>query len=205
MAIAETRNVLHMVGSFWLPSHPDERRRGELTISDTHEITLEISGIFGDPYNIFGGLVSSATILQAEGGEPNTDRIVGELEDGQPITLYGCLPLPRSFSFRPGPPKSVFRANLAFVGVAYLGNEAPKSTELSVAIEGLNEWLSVSAFQVKRDNASNSGTITYRGPDDVVVSLSDGEELRFTCNLTFPNLSAFRPVEVHVSPNPPKI
>ena len=67
-------------GYFWLPSTPDKKAPGTLSISDGGHIELEVIEWFGD-----GVEVSFNADLKP------IERIVGRIEEGEPVTLDGCF------------------------------------------------------------------------------------------------------------------
>ena len=84
----ETKEKFKKLGHFWLPSAPDKKVPGTLSISDAGHIVIEVIGEFGD------NRIKSLFNAQNEG---YTERIVGYIEtdreyiktDGR-VTLDGC-------------------------------------------------------------------------------------------------------------------
>ena len=187
MPLDEAQSTLEMTGSFWLPGDPNDNFHGVLRITHEHEINLEFEGVFGG----FRGFLARSKLLHRfpllENEPPNLERIVGVLGNAQPITLDGCIPVNQSVNFGGGSSKSLFRAEICFVGAAYSESEEPNFSELNFTIEGLTDWLSLPAIQTQIDTENNSGVIAYHAPENVVVHLHDGIELRFSFNLTVPN------------------
>ena len=198
MPISDTQPELEMTGSFWLTGRADDKLFGVLQVSAEHEITLELSGVFGG----FRGMLERIPLVQINPPpeqEPlDLRRIVGVLNNARRVTLDGCVPLNESANWGFGPTKSLFHSNLCFVGAAYGEGEQPRFSELSFTMEGLTEWLSIPAVETQYDANNQTGSINYRVPDDVVVRLNDESELRFTYNLTAPNPFHNRVFEAHV-------
>lgn len=183
----ETRPELEMIGSFWLPGHASDKLHGILRVSVDHEITLELSGVFGG----LQGMLNRSPLVQVipPPAEEALDllRVVGRLDNNQPVTLDGCIPVNQSVSWGIGRNKSLIQSSLCLVGVAYGEGEQPNFIGVSFTIEGLTEWLSIPAVETQFDSDNKTGSINYRIPDDVVVRLVDDRELRFTYTLTTPN------------------
>ena len=175
-------------GFFWLPADPDDRLPGILRISDSGEVKLEVSGVFGDPSFVFQdmGLGSSPP---ANGERPNLERIVGKVEKDGPVTLDVCFRQDSTLNFSDGLSSSIYHARFAFVGGDYEIGEELAFSELSLSIEGLDEWLSISGILVEWDLEHNSGSIDCHTPEAISLRLSDEIELTFSFGLAPPSFS----------------
>ena len=175
-------------GRFWLLEEPGDWLPGLLKISESGEIRVELSGIFGDP---FDALDSVAVALDSPTEEPPSrpKRMVGILERGGKITLDGCRWVSRKVGLVGGMSKSIVHAELAYIGRAYDKQEEVVFSRLSFAVEGLDNWLLESGITVARDIDNKSGSIGYKVPDDVALPLSDSVKVGFTFNLTSPAVS----------------
>ena len=174
-------------GFFWLPEDPDTRLPGVLRVSESSEITVELAGVFGNPLSILSNM--GATVTPQVEEEPRTERIVGFVEKGGPVTLDGCLREGASFGLFGGLSKSTFRAGLAFFGTDYGNHEKAAFSELSFSLEGLDAWLGISGIDTEQDMENNSGLIRFRLPDDILLTLPHDLELKFAFNLKFPSVS----------------
>ena len=96
-------------GEFWLPNEQENRFPGSLHISKSSEVTLEMKGAFGDPLAALGDILKGDIQLQ--------DWIVGEVEDGGPVTLERCYCINHSQNYSSGQSESLFLAETAFMGV----------------------------------------------------------------------------------------
>ena len=176
-------------GFFWLPADPDDRLPGILRISDSGEVKLEVSGVFGDPSFVFQdmGLGSSPP---ANGERPNLERIVGKVEKDGPVTLDVCFRQDGTLNFSGGLSSSIYHARFAFIGGDYEIGEELAFSELSLSLEGLDEWLSISGIRVEWDLEHNSGSIDCHTPEAISLRISDEIELAFSFGLAPPSFSA---------------
>ena len=176
-------------GLFWLPERPEDQLQGDLRISESGEVTLEVNYIY-DPRE---RLMNEPRIgYPPEGSEDRSlNRIVG-IVDNDPVTLDECryVNWRKSYGATGGVSNSIIRADRAFVGVNYDGGEEVAFSNINFSVEGLDEWLSVSGFQVERDSGSGDRSIRYSRPEDIVLNLPDGIQLRFTFAFTS-SLSGF--------------
>ena len=92
-----------------MPNEPENRFPGTLYISKSSEVTLEMNGAFGDPLAALGDIL--------KGDIQPQDWIVGEVEDGGPVTLARCFCINRSQNYSSGQSESLFLAETAFMGV----------------------------------------------------------------------------------------
>ena len=185
MRLSEPRETS---GSFWLPDEPNERLSGRLKISESSEITVELSGTFGDPFDTLSEMgVVQTSAVEKEG--PDLSRIVGILEKGGPITLDGCFLKDLHIGLTSGLFPSMVHAELAYIGAEYHKQEEVSFTELRLSVEGLDDWLSVSGIEVERNVATESVSIQYRPPDEISIVLPCGTEIRFAFSLTSPSVS----------------
>ena len=175
-------------GRFWLLEKPEDWLPGLLKISESGEVRVELSGIFGDP---FDALDSVALALDSPTEEPPSTpkRMVGILERGGEITLDGCRWVSRKVGLVGGMSKSIVHADLAYIGRAYDKQEEVVFSRLSFAVEGLDNWLLQSGISIARDAGNKSGSIRYNIPRDVTLPLSDSVQVGFTFNLTSPPVS----------------
>ncbi len=161
-------------GYFWLPSAPDEKLPGTVRISDSGEAELEILGIFGGQIKAFDY-------------ESKIERINGVIEGGKLVTLDKCFYKNKSFSSG-GISKSLVHVNFVFVGVQYEDDEDIAFSSFKVAVEGLDEWLSISGIKVEHDFEAKSASINFKPPDEIPIKLTEDIDLIFTFAWTYPSL-----------------
>lgn len=163
-------------GFFWLPSNPEDRLPGTLRISRIGEVTLEVIGIFGNWYSALQDM-GIGIESPSEDGKPNQERIVGTIEKGGIVTLDGCIPTKKSLNMSGGISKSAYLAKFAFIGGNYDAGKELMFSDVSLFVEGLNEWLSVSWFREEQNRETKSGRIEYQLPEDIAFKLPNGVEL----------------------------
>lgn len=152
-------------GYFWLPTQPDARLPGTLHISEACEITLEIIGVFGDPF---------ATLAEAN----SLSRIVGLIRS-EYITLDSCAYKKKNLRFG-GISKSIITARFAFFGVAYDDNEAITFSKFAFSVEGLDEWLAITGLKIAHNSDDMSASIQYDRPKDIPLQLPGDIGLTFS-------------------------
>ena len=153
-------------GYFWLPSVPDKRIPGILSISDGGSIELEVFGVFGE-YGENSKLI---------------ERIVRHIRQEGFITLDGCYR--KSLSYSPDKSrtfddisKSSIDVTRVFSGVAYREGEIPCFNTLTFSIEGIDEWVEISGIEDDYQFEKHTATISYQLPTDVPLRLDNGMEL----------------------------
>jgi len=161
-------------GYFWLPTTPDEKLPGTIRISDSGEAELEILGIFGGQIKAFDR-------------ESKIERINGVIEGGKLVTLDKCFYTNKSFSSG-GISKSLAYVHFVFVGVQYEDDEDITFSSFKVAVEGLDEWLSISGIKVEHDWEAKSASINFKPPDEIPIKLTEDINLIFTFAWTYPSL-----------------
>lgn len=168
-------------GQFWLPDDPDHKLHGDLSVSESGAIRVDMVGLFGESIPnakiILGGLTTEF------------DRVLGEVERGGSVTLENCLYQPSKLSLSGGLSSSTLLADLAFIGARFDSKEEMKFSEFTFSVEGLDEWMSVSGISSDQDLENRCGTISYALPDEIVLELQDGIKLKFLFSLNFPQVS----------------
>ena len=168
-------------GFFWLPNDAANQVRGVLRISESGEVTLEVS-YFYDP--------NLDTLSKRRLGYPpgksedrNINRIVGII-DNDFITLDKCVYVNWNKKSLGGVSTSTIRANFAFIGVDYNDDRDITCSKLTFSVEGLDEWLSISGFQTESNWEEKSHSIHFRLPKEIELNLPDGIELQFLFSST---------------------
>ncbi len=160
-------------GYFWLPSVPDKRIPGILSILDGGVIKLELFGVFG-------------TLDEPE----PIKRIVGHLEKGGFVTLDDChcrrmsssVDTSRTFD---DISRSYIDVMRVFKGVAYRESEIPHFDTLTFFIAGIDEWVGISGIEEDYQFENHAATISYKLPANIPLKLDNGMELSiaFDCQL----------------------
>ena len=93
------------------------------------------------------------------------------------------------------------QAEHAFIGVGYDEREEVTFSKVRFSVEGLDEWLSFSSFQVEynwdEDIGLKDASIHYSRPEEVAFNLPDGIELKFTISETLPFMSAITEARIN--------
>ena len=163
-----------------MPGQPHNQVTGVLAISESGQVTAELSGDTGNP------LVS----LTGDKFAGSQSRIIGRVQDGGLTTLDGCYWRNSYSSFPSGVSTSSIHSNIAFIGAAYEGKEEPLFAELRLSIEGLDTWLSISGIYPELDTTKLGGTIHYQVPDSISLTLPWDVELGFNFGMDFPRVSS---------------
>ena len=160
-------------GYFWLPSTPNKKAPGTLSISDGGHIELEVIEWFGDGVEVSFNANLKPII---EEGKP-IERIVGYIEEGKFVTLDNChykrVPLPSLLTT--GISKSLIDVRRAFIGVQDDG-EIPLFNTLTFSVEGIDEWVGISGISGEWPS-EKSTTISYQDPGDISINLDNGMQL----------------------------
>ena len=158
-------------GYFWLPSAPDKKFPGTLSVSDGGIIDLEIIEMF------------ESVGLDSLDKEPtfrgNFKRIVGRIETSE-VTLDGCKFNGGNSYFRTGLSKSLLRVDRVFTGIKYDRDEIPCFKILIFSVDGINEWIGQTKFDVKKQIQGEH--ISFQHPEKVSFNLANGMELSITFN-----------------------
>ena len=167
---------IEKAGFFWLPSHPEEQFPGNLRISESGEVSLQI---VHRSTMLDSQLLDSGTPI---GKEP--PRILGIVDDN-PVTLQGCIAVHDPFQLFRLMEHHVFTSRFhigaAFVGAPFVDDELISFSKVDFSIEGLSEWFSISGFhtEINHDLAKAEWSLHYTQPDDISILLPDGIQLKF--------------------------
>ena len=182
---------IETTGMFWLPERPETGLSGVLRISETSEITVEFAGVIGNPPSVFSRVGARATPRSGD-GDSDLERIVGTVEKGGRITLDGCFRQSSNMVLPSGLFRSTFYVSLAFLGVEYGKKEQASFSEFSFSVDGLDAWLSISdigELEFEEGAENTSGSIRFHKSDDILLTLSSGDQLEFIFSLSFPNVA----------------
>ena len=173
-------------GYFWLPSAPDKKFPGTLSISDGGIIDLEIIELFEsiDSDNLDGESGFSDVLNWYPAFGNRFKRIVGRLETGE-VTLDDCKPNGGYQSFRTGFSKSLLRVDRAFTGVKYNKDEIPHFKTLIFSVDGINEWIGTNFDRSNPPDPNyplvyQEQSISFQHPKPITFNLSNGIELSIT-------------------------
>lgn len=145
-------------GEFWIPSTPETRIHGTLSISDGGNIELEVTT--GQLKNRNGKF------------NINLGRIVGYLHGSLPsipVTLDDCY-----YKILPtigGTSKSLIRIGRAFIRAQYNQDEIPSFNTLKFSVEGIEEWVDTSGIRVESPSEKCPAIISYDPQEDITFNL----------------------------------
>ena len=162
-------------GYFWLPSEPDEKLPGTLSISDGGHIELEVIGRFGNRVEV---------LLNAD--LKPIERIVGHIEKDEFVTLDDCYYKTLPLSLMGGISKSLIHVGKVFIGVRYDEGESTVFNNLTFSVEGIDEWVGISGISVEHHFEERTATISYQPPEDISINLDNGMQLLITFHWTLP-------------------
>lgn len=166
-------------GFFWLPGDAENQVPGVLRISESGDITLEVSYLYDFRLH---ALHKRRLGYPEESEDANIKRIVGVIDDGL-ITLDGCYY--GLYAIKGGGVSTTtIHAIRAFIGVNYEKKEKIIFTTFTFSLEGLDEWLWISGFKRERNWEDMSRSIHFRPPPEIVLNLPDGIELKFIFSWT---------------------
>ena len=171
---------LEKSGFFWLPEEPDNRLPGTLRISESGAPTLEVIGLFEDPFAAWQRDAGTNGIRQ-----PDFDRILGRVEEYGLVALDQCLYTATKF-VPGGVSKSTLLAHFAFLGVNYEKRKEVTFSEFRFSVEGLDKWLSIYGIDFKSDLKEKGATIVFSPPEKISLSLHDGIDMEFNFDWTLP-------------------
>ena len=156
-------------GFFWLPSTPDHKLPGTLTVLPDGAAKLLVLGHFGGPNaNLFD--------------EPEVSRIVGNVDDWGAVTLDGCFVTAGSKGMG-GLVKMKLHVHKIIAGLLFDQNEPVRFDRLEFSVDGLNEWLGMTGFEISHDFETPRSTYAYQKPNSVEFDLGNEitGSLDFTC------------------------
>ena len=171
------REEFKRLGDFWLPSAPDRKIPGTLSISEGGIIELEVAGLFNDEIEA----------LLRDRLEP-IERIAGDIEKEGLVTLDDCYYKTGTIRVIGGPSKSFIHVGRAFMGVEYNEGEPTVFNTLTFSVEGIDEWVGISGFEFVPQFEEHTATISYQLPTDVSLNLDNGMQLLITFEWTPPRL-----------------
>ena len=152
-------------GYFWLPSAPERKVAGILSISDGGSIDLEIIELLDHKTErLFNNSLKC---------------IVGYIEEDEFITLDDC-------GYRGGKlasiglSKSSFRVTRVFTRVQYEKDEVPSFNTLTFSVEGVGDWIETSGIKIEDLSEKGGATISYEPQKDTSFNLDNEMQLLIT-------------------------
>ena len=178
---------LKLAGYFWLPSTPDHKVPGTLTIMDGGEIELEIiSDLDLDVERYFS--------------TQSFPLIYGTVEELGSVTIESSFYRHRRPTFGSTLiARSRLRAGRVLAGHHFADDELQEFNRLRFSIEGLDEWLDTTGFQIAYQDDFRSASIDYKPPELPAIDLPGGFTLSFVFSYRLPELPAIREASIKQS------
>lgn len=173
-------------GYFWLSSAPERKIPGTLIVSDGGNICVEVLGLFDDSVNGLNKVLS---------GKLTMERIIGEVETYGLVTLENCFYKKTNISLG-GISKSLVHVNRVLLGVAYKENEPVLFNEFRFSVEGIDEWVGISGINVSNNYEAKSSIIAYQPPQDIVIDLNNGMQLKIGFTWSLPGFPVQREAKI---------
>ncbi len=159
-------------GYFWLPSSPDARLPGTLTIRDEGCVELEVFGAF-----------------EIDSNMPCRDswlgRIVGQVDMSGYVTLDDCS-YTHIRTSSDAPVRSKVLVGVAVVGVLIEEQGEIETNNVSFTTDLLDEWLGITGISVKNDWDGRSTVIESNPVKDINCDLGCGLSLKIEFLTNFP-------------------
>lgn len=170
------KSPIEKSGFFWLPTNPDKKLPGKLSIQNGGKIELEVVGLFDESIDGLNKLLNNLDEL---------DRVIGHIEEYGYVTLDGCYYKNRNYAFG-GISKSIIRSNQAIMRVAFDRDEPIMLNNFKFSVEGINEWVGISGISVSSDFKQKTTNINYTPPKDLIFKLDKGMQLAITYSWNVP-------------------
>jgi len=160
---------LKIEGVWWLPERQDLELPGTLTFSPHKGFSLEVKGSF------------QTSKL------PELDIILGYSYQGEKITLYRCFEVSHALGF-PGIPIQTFLAHFGFIGAHFAQSPEIKFKKISVKYHYLDEWLSVSGFDITFQPNEYLSEVKYKLSEPIEINL--GKDVKILLEFKLSTISS---------------
>src|SRR5918996_1195905 len=162
-------------GLWWLPSAPDDKHEGTLTIKKA-DARLDLLGHFGRELISEPERERVYSLWLAD-----QERVVGLTTDGKQVTLVDCTQGSGGGIHFPGIENGVYRARAVIVGHTFDGTVPITFDEVEFRTSDLETWVGIVPFPVTLNAARDGGTFTFARPPVMEFPLASGETatLRF--------------------------
>ena len=156
-------------GDFWLPTIPDRKVPGTLSILPEGDIELEILKSLEPNIEAFS---------RNRGG---FNRVVGDVQEYGYVTLDGCQYRTKTRSIRVGQDllnaHSVLSVNRVFTRVKYHENEIPRFNTFTFSVEGIDEWVGMDAINSNYEPKEQIKIIAFKPIQSILFNLVNGMQL----------------------------
>ena len=175
-------------GDFWLPSFPENKVNGTLSISDGGNIKLELAQSF-DP----------SIKAQLSPTHPDSlNPILGHVEKDGYVMIDRCYRIEKKRSIVHGRliAPEVIRANRVFMGLPHEEEANSRFNTFSFSVEGIDEWVGITGIGVEHHPEKRALTISYDKPANISFNLQNGMQLLITFASTFPGFPILKSAKV---------
>lgn len=159
-------NPISKSGFFWLPSTPDHKIPGEITISNGGKVEIETIGHFRN---------SPTQLAQILAGNHDGEaRIHGHVQEFGDVTVDDCIYTNQTLSTLGG---TTLSARNAYLGALISEKEPPLFDSVDFSFDGLNEWARQTSLSQSRSEDRNEISITYKKPENIDLRIGEGVSL----------------------------
>lgn len=164
------KQEIRRLGFFWLPSAPNRKVPGTLSILDGGTIELE--------------LVEPSGSRRIGTNLKHVKRILGQVETDGPVTLDDCSW--KTSKYDRAISKSIFHASRAFLGAAYENGATPRYNTVIFSVEGFDKWVGITGIKVNEEVKNGNVTISYQQPAELSIKLKNNMRLSIGFGWTGP-------------------
>jgi len=165
-------------GSWFLPEQPEIKLYGHLNLVPGKPSQLKIIGVF-----------PSFNSAHPPG------FICGIATEGIYVTLYKCLKTNETMGGH-GQVVTTFSSEMVLLGAHFPTEDALDFEDISFKYHNLDEWLSVSGFDISPPNTLGQAEIKYRQPDSISLYSSNDYDVSIFFGYRGPNYNG---VQKHVT------
>lgn len=184
-------------GFFWLPSNPEKKFPGTLTIFDGGKIVLNSIGLSAVDNLVmeFRKLKNPDCKKFSMGSYVKIPRIIGLVENNI-LTLDECVsPEFTPFSI-PGTSKCTVHVNRVFMGVAFDENEPVNIEKMWFTVDGIDEWVSKSGIKVITDQNFCFDKLVYSSLNEPTFNLKNGMQIKVVFEVSYPSITCLTEAKI---------
>lgn len=180
------KEEIKRLGFFWLPSSPERKIPGTLSISDGGDIKLELT----QPLD--------ASIQALFGYTDSLDQILGHVEKDGPVVVDRCYRMEKKRNVAHGGlvASDVIWARRVLTSFLYDEGADLRFNTFTFSVEGVDEWVGISGIEVDPQIENHALIISYNRPIDVSLNLENGMRLLITFAWTLPGFPSTKRAEV---------
>ena len=177
-------------GYFWLPSEPDKKLPGTLSISDEGIVKLEAIGesVNDGISTLFNGLNKGKASNSTEQIE-YTERIVGYIENDGQVTLDDCYLVGYRSQFHQ--PYNLGKLSIlvdrVFIRAEYGEGKIPRFKHFIFPVEGIEDWSGKNNFRLC-ERAEKHITMSYQVPRFIPIKLNNDMQLSIEFPYTYSSI-----------------